>query len=212
MADRRKVGQIFNLPVPAGKSVQIDHDGSMAYLIVATAPVSMRGRTKTGTQAYSQYVQGQGFQDTEFTSVEILNNQTFSVVVSVWIGYSSFVDHTLIINNQSIAQVVNPTYPSPGSSPQTNVNILDLSGGTFYDINGGKWLALYRVMILISNLDGGVVLLVQKSGGTGASPAILAVQPLTDRAIPVSGNYTLNNGGANLNCIVSEIYAAIPSM
>jgi len=54
-------------------------------------------------------------------------------------------------------------------------------------------------------------LLVQKSGGTGASPAILAVQPLTDRAIPVSGNYTLNNGGAAVNAIVSEIYAAIPS-
>ena len=207
----KKVGQIFNLPIPAGKSTQIDHPGEMAYLVLTTAPVQMRARSKTGIQTYSTFVQGQGFRDGDFSSVEILNPNSFDVVVSVWVGENNFVDNTLIVNNQQVSQVANPTYPDPGGAPAMNVDIDDLSGNPFTDINGNKWLSLYRVMILISNLDSGVVLLVQKSGGTGSSPAILAVQPLTDRAIPVSGDYTMNNGGANLNCIVSEIYAAIPA-
>lgn len=208
MADLRKVGQVFNQSIPAGKSLQINADGTNAYLIVATAAVQMRARTKTSAQAYSVFSQGTGFKDTEFTSVEILNPTAAAVVISVWVGRASFDDHRLILASQSTPQVAFPTNPAVSA---TTVNINDLSGGPFTDINGGKWLAIARVMILISNLDSGAALLVQKTGGTGASPAILAVQPLTDRAIPVSGNYTLNNGGAAVNAIVSEIYLAIPA-
>jgi hypothetical protein len=209
MADLRKVGQITNLAVPALKSTQINQDGTNAYIIVCSSgTIQMRARTKTSAQAYSTYGAGQGFKDTEFSSVELFNPSNVSVVVSVWVGRASFDDHRLILANQSTPNVAYPTNPTVSA---TNININDLSGGPFDDINGGKWLALYRVMILISNLDSGVVLLVQKSGGTGASPAILAVQAQTDRAIPVSGNYTLNNGGAAVNAIVSEIYAAIPA-
>jgi hypothetical protein len=212
MGDLRKVGQITNLSIPAGKSVQINQDGTNAYVVVCSAAgIEMRARTKVSAQAYSTYGAGQGFKDTEFTSVELFNPSAVPVVVSVWVGRASFDDHRLILANAATPNVARPTYPDPAGAPAANVNINDISGTGFTDINGNLWLALYRVMILISNLDGGVVLLVQESGGTGASPAILAVQPLTDRAIPVSGDYTMNNGGGNLNCIVSEIYAAIPA-
>jgi hypothetical protein len=211
MGNFAKVGQVSNLAIAAGTSQQLNIDGTNCYLLLATSPVNMRARDKVSVQAYSSYTQGTGFEASEFTSVDIQNLNTFDVVVSVWIGRSAFIDKRLILANQETPNVANPTYPDPGSAPATNVDIDDLSGQPFTDIDGNKWLALYRVMILISNLDSGVVLLVQKSGGTGASPAILAVQPLTDRAIPVSGNYTVNNGGGNLNCIVSEIYAAIPA-
>ena len=207
MVNLQKVGQVDNLSIPAGKSVQINRDGTNAYLLVATAPVQMRARIRASAQAYSTFTQGTGFKDTEFTSVEILNPTAAAVVVSVWVGRASFDDHRLILASQATPQVAFPTNPTISA---TTVNINDLSGGGFTDINGNKWLAIARVLILISNLDSGTVLLVQKSGGTGASPAILAVQPLTDRAIPVSGNYTLNAGGGAVNAIVSEIYLAIP--
>ena len=168
----------------------------------------MRARSKLGVQAYSLYTQGTGFENTEFTSVEVQNPTAAPVVVSVWVGRSNFIDRRLILASQATPQVANPTNPTVSA---TTVNINDLSGGSFTDINGKSWLAISRVLILISNLDSGVVLLVQKTGGTGSSAAILAVQPLTDRAIPVSGNYTLNNGGAAVNAIVSEIYLAIPA-
>ena len=208
MADYQKVGQVNNYSIPAGKSVQINQDGTNAYLLVATAAVNMRARSKLGVQAYSLYTQGTGFENTEFTSVEVQNPTAAAVVVSVWVGRSNFIDRRLILASQATPQVANPTNPTVSA---TTVNINDLSGGSFTDINGNSWLAISRVLILISNLDSGVVLLVQKTGGTGSSAAILAVQPLTDRAIPVSGNYTLNNGGAAVNAIVSEIYLAIPA-
>jgi len=210
MADYQKIGQINNLSIPAGQSVQVNQNGSNAYFVVATGAVNLRARTHLSAQAYSLFYQGTGIRDTEFSSVEVQNPNAFSVVISLWVGHAAFDDKRLILNQTATPSVANPTYPDPGSAPSTNVDIADLSGGPFTDINGNLWLALYRVMILISNLDAGVVLLVQKSGGTGASPAILAVQPLTDRAIPVSGDYTINNGGANLNCIISELYASIP--
>ena len=204
----QKVGQVTNLSVPANTSVQINQDGTNAYIVVCSSgTIQMRARTKTSAQAYSTYGAGQGFKDTEFSSVELFNPSSVPVAVSVWVGRASFDDHRLILANQSTPSVAFPTNPTPSA---TSVNIVDLSGGPFTDINGNNWLALYRIMILISNLDSGAVLLVQKTGGTGSSPAILAVQPLTDRAIPLSGNFTLNNGGAAVNAIVSEIYAAIP--
>ena len=208
MADFQKVGQINNLPVKAGASLQVNQNGTNAYLVIATGAVNMRGRTQRSAQAYSLFYQGTGIKDTEFSSIEVQNPNAFDVVISLWVGHAAFDDKRLILNQTATPNVAFSTNPTIAA---TNVNIVDKSGGGFTDINGNKWLALYRVLILISNLDAGVVLLVQKTGGTGASAAILAVQPLTDRAIPVSGNYTLNNGGGVVNAIVSEIYAAIPA-
>lgn len=211
MADFQKVGQINNLSVPAGTSVQVNQNGTNAYLVIATGAVNMRCRTQKSAQAYSTFYQGTGIRDTDFSSIEVQNPNAFAVVISLWVGHAAFDDKRLILNQTATPNVAYGTYKNPAGSPAATVNIVDKSGGGFTDLNGNAWLALYRVMILISNLDSGVVLLVQKTGGTGASDAILAVQPLTDRAIPVSGDFTLNNGGGNLNCIVSEIYAAIPA-
>ena len=96
MAKTVPVGQIFHEVIPAGKSKQFNADGTNCYLLAASASVNIRGRTKTGNQAYSTYSAGTGFKDTEFTSVDVLNPNSFSVTVSVWIGTSAIDDHRLI--------------------------------------------------------------------------------------------------------------------
>jgi hypothetical protein len=63
---------------------------------------------------------------------------------------------------------------------------------------------------MISNTDTGVTLLLQESGSVVANgPAILAIPPETSIRYDTSGDYSLNNGGAVINAIVSEIYSVI---
>lgn len=210
MTSLQKVGQAFPLNIPAGQSVQVNANGTNAYLIVSTAPVNLRARRQQSVQAYSLYAQGTGFEQTEFSSVEIQNPNSAAVVCLLWVGTSNFIDKRLILNTQTIQQVAFPTYKTANSAAAVAIN--DLSGGPFTDINGNKWLAISRVAIIVCNVDTGVTLLLQKSGAaTSSGPAVAAIYPLTSLNLPVSGNYSLSVGGGNINVIVSEIYLAIPA-
>lgn len=203
-----KVGQLTPVPIAKGQSTTISGYGTSAYIVIATAPVNVRTRGKAGTSAYTLLTQGTGIKDTEFDAVDLQNPNNIPIVVQVWTGISNYIDNRLIIANQSIPQVVRPTYPTASSAATVNFN--DISGGSFTDINGKVWLALYRIAILIFNVDSGTTYLLQKAGATGpAAPAIAAIYPLTSLNLPISGDYVLNIGGPNVNVIGSEIYSAI---
>ena len=206
-------GQIFNIPIAAGQTFTQPGAGTRAYLVLATAPVNMRARGAAfGTATYSLYSEGQGFQDTRrdavlFDVVDIQNPNSVPVVVSLWIGSSTFIDNRLILANATIPNVVKPTYPVPGAAMA--IQIPDISGAPFTDINGKNWLALYRIAILVFNTSNADVYFVQKSGATALNQgSIGAVQPLTPVRFDVQGDYTIHQN-ANINAIVSEIYAAI---
>jgi hypothetical protein len=212
---RNSGGQSFNIALLAGQTITQPGGGTRAYLLIATAPVNMRARgTLYGTDAYTTYQVGQGISKAgdnaiPFDVVDIQNPNNIPVVISVWIGYSDFIDNRLILANASIPQVVNPTYPVPGAA--LAVQIPDLTGGGFVDVNGKPWLALYRVAILVFNLDHADVYFVQKYGAVNAGdPSVGAVQPLTPVRFDFSGDYTIQQAAA-INAIVSEIYAAIPA-
>jgi hypothetical protein len=200
----------FTNSIPAGKSLQIPADGTMFYFRTSTGTLSVR----PNGGAYSDYNQGEGLSldlDNTFTLVDIKNNNAFAVVFEVVIGFQGFIDNKLILANTLYPSVAYPTYPTPNAA--THVDITDLSGGAFTDINGGNWYALQREYMLISNVDSGVVLLVQKASSTTSSDlAISAVQPLQTHRLDLSGNYRLHLGGANINAIVSEVYNVIPAV
>lgn len=205
-----KVGQAFALNIAPGASTQVNANGTNAYLIVATQQVNLRARRKTSVQAYSLYAQGTGFEETEFSSVEVQNPNATSVNVLLWVGTSNFIDKRLILNTQTIQQVACPTYQTASSAAAVAFN--DLSGGSFTDINDKKWLAISRISIIICNVDSGVTLLLQKAGSAVANgPAVAAIYPLTSLNYPASGNYSLSVGGGNINAIASEIYLAFPA-
>jgi hypothetical protein len=193
--------------IPAGGSKQFAAPGTQFYLMFTTAPLQIRPSAGT----FNTYAVGQGLQLTEenaFNSVEFKNTTANAVVFQIFIGFDNFIDNTLIVNTVTNPSVAYPTYSTPSAA--ASVAITDKSGTPFSDINGGSWYAVNRVAIVISNVDSGVTLLLQKANSVIASgPAIVAIFPLTSIRLDVSGNYVLHLGGANINAIVSELYQAI---
>lgn len=211
---RNRTSQTYNISVPAavngvaGSFVQ-SCTGTQFYVLYTSAAISVR----PSKGSYNSYLIGQGLQlddENAFTTLEFQNTTANPIVVSVFVGWQEFIDKTLIISQTTNPQVVNPTYPT--ASAAAFVDIPDLSGATFTDINGKKWIAINRVAIQIFNTDTGSTYLVQVFGSRVANgKAIAAVFPQTAVRLDVSGGYTLATGGGNVNVIVSEIYNAIPS-
>lgn len=198
-------GRTINLVVPAGQTIRAMSAGTQFYFFIATAPINAR---PVGGD-FVLYQQGTGLNaGVQFAYVELQNPNQVPVVVSIFIGYGSFIDNRLILVNQVQPQIAYPTCSAANSRTQININ--DLSGGSFYDINGNEWLAVQRTCIIVFNADSGVTLLLQQAGSAVANgPAVGIIQPLTNIRFDFGGNYTLSVGGGNINAIVSEIYSAI---
>lgn len=196
-----------NIILP-GQTLPIPGSGTQFYLRTASAVLSIR----PSGGIFSDYVQGEGLQcdlDNTFFKLDVKNNNAFNVVFELFIGFQGFIDNKLILANQLYPQIIFPTYPIPSAA--AIVDIVDLSGSPFVDINGGKWYALSRIAIIICNTDNGTTLLLQKAGSVISNgPAVAAIQPVTNARFDWSGNFRLNVGGGNINAIVSEIYQAIP--
>lgn len=194
--------------VPAGGSLTLPVNGSTFYLQVATGQLQIR----PAGGVFAPYSQGTGLNllaENAFDRIDVTNNNAYSVVFQLFIGFDGFIDNRLILDTSLTQTVVYPTYPKP--SVAAAVAITDKSGSAFTDINGNQWLAIQRQAIVICNTDSGVTLLLQESETTTSNDdAIAAIYPVTSLTLPISGNYALNIGGGNVNAIVSELYLAIP--
>lgn len=203
-----QASRIIATSIAAGATIPFAVAGTQFYLAAASAAVNIR---QHGGEFVS-YVQGTGLQVKQgkaFDSMEVSNPHAFPVVIQLFVGFDGFIDNRVFNVSQTTPSVAFPTYKTATSAPA--VAITDLSGQGFFDINGVAWLALARIAIVISNLDTGVTVLVQATGAlTSSGPAIAAVFPLTSWVEGLSGNYSLNVGGGNINCLVHEIYQAIP--
>jgi hypothetical protein len=198
-------GRILNMSIPAGQTQRAVGSGLQFYLVVATASVNIR---PLGGD-FVNYPQGTGLNVAKsFAYLEIQNPNAFPVVVSVWVGNDDFIDKRLILANSQTPSIAFPTYPIPGVG--TFVNIVDLSGGSFLDINGVQWLALFRESIIISNLTSGSTYKLSGFSPVGADTgtAIGMIPPGLPVRYDVSGNYTIPVGAAP-QLLVSEIYSSI---
>lgn len=204
-------GRLLNYALTAagtpGATQRATAQGTQAYFVVATAPVNAR---PLGGD-FVTYSQGTGINaQNPFDWVELQNFQPYPIVVSIWVGFDNFIDRRLILANAQTPDVIYPTYPVPNAA--TFVNIVDLSGGAFKDVNGTQWLALYRKSILIFNLDTGNTYKLGGYSPTGADVgkyvAAISPAPLPIR-LDIAGNYTYQTGGGNVNAIVSEVYSSI---
>lgn len=208
-----KTSQILSNGVLAGKTIPLPITGTTFYVTASSGPIEIRPHSKSGPGSWAQYTPGTGLdvlEENAFSMLEVRNpNAAAPVVFQMFIGWDQFIDKRLILAIAQTPQVVFPTYPVASAAP--NVDIVDLSGQAFTDINGNEWYALYRVAILVSNPDTGVTFNVQHAGSVIAGgPAIISVPPQTAVRLDIAGDYSLNLGGSNINALVSEIYAAIP--
>jgi hypothetical protein len=199
-------GRIVNLPLAAGATTRVNNKGTKAYLVVATAGVQMRPiGGQVGVGDFNLYSQGTGFNAVDvFDTVEFFNSNAIAIVISVWIGFDNFIDNRLILANATLQNIAYPTQPTPTGSP---IQIPDLSGGSFLDLNVVKWLPLFRQAIIINNLGTSAVLLQAYGAATSSGPAVLVAPPGLPIAHNAGGNYAVV-GGSN-TVIVSEIYQAI---
>ena len=81
------------------------------------------------------------------------NPNTVPIVVQIWTGVSQFVDNRLLIANQSIPQVVYPTYPKANTAAA--VNFVKVSGSQFADINGNLSDSYFIVAVVLLNINEG---------------------------------------------------------
>lgn len=201
--------QINNL-IPAGGTLPLPVSGVNFYLLLASAAVKIR---PSGGN-FDEYTTGTGLNldpANAFELLEIRNDNSFAVAFSIFVGWDSYDDRRLILAQQQTPQVAYPTYPVASAAAVITIN--DLSGTLITDINLRQWYAIYRVAMLFFNPDTGVTFNVQKSGSiVPGGPAVGVVYPLTSLRLDFSGNYIVNLGGANINAIVSEIYACIPKL
>ena len=132
--------------VPANSTLNLPASGTQFYLTAASAPISIRPDTGIG----NLYSQGTGMQldlVNTFSILEITNDNAFAVSFQIFVGFDQFIDKRLYLLDSQQPQVVNPTYPVPNAA--NVINIPDLSGQAFTDINGGKWLAVARSSIIV---------------------------------------------------------------
>lgn len=202
-----QASRIIATSIAANTTIPFAVAGTQFYLAAASAAVLVR---QHGGEFVS-YVQGTGLQVKQgkaFDAIEVSNPHAYPIAIQLFVGFDGFIDNRVFNNSLTTPAIAFPTYKQASSAPA--VAITDLSGQGFFDVNGVAWLALSRIAIVISNLDTGVTVLVQKSGAVTANgDAIAAVFPLTSWQEPLSGNYSLNVGGGNINCLVHEIYQAI---
>lgn len=208
---RAKASQVITNVVAANSTLPLKVSGSSYYVLTTSAAINIRPSAAGSVGIFDSHSTGTGKKVGDvnaFDMLEIQNNLAFPVVFSIFVGWDDYIDKRLIVATDINPQVIYPTYPTPNAAAVVNIN--DLSGQTFTDINGNKWYALNRVAILVFNPDTGVTLLLQKAGSVvGNGPAVGIIYPQTSLRIDASGNYCLQLGGANINAVVSEIYNAV---
>lgn len=194
--------------IPAGGTLPIPVSGTTFYVTVATAPFNIR----PSGGVFNTYDVGTGLELEEinsFSLLEVNNPNAFPVVFQLFVGFDKFVDKRLILSQTNLTVVAKPTYDTPNSAAAVAID--DISGQAFTDVNGNEWYAIQRVSIIVSNMDGGIDLLLQESGSVVSNgPAIAGIFAKTSLRLDVAGDYSLSVGGGNINAVVSELYQAIP--
>ena len=91
---RKGNGISVTFSVGAGKSIRQNGFGTNAYLYICSSLVNMRVSGKEyGAGTYSPFGQATGIKTPPFETVEIQNQNAFSVAVQLWIGDDDFIDN-----------------------------------------------------------------------------------------------------------------------
>ncbi len=201
--------QFIRNVVPAGQSVPFPAAGTSFYVTQASSPLLI----KPSGGSFNRYDVGTGLEMANvnaFSTLEVKNDTAGAIAFEIFVGFDGFIDNRVIIAQSLQTMVAFPTYKTASSAAV--VNITDLTGTKFQDINGNYWYAIGREAIYVFNPDAGVTLLLQLATATTASGfAVGVIYPQTSLRYGCAGNYRLSVGGGNINAIVSEIYYAIPT-
>jgi hypothetical protein len=197
-------GTIITTVIQPGTTFALPNSGSNFYFILATAPLACR----PSNGSWNTYSQGTGLRADEenyFTILEVRNDATVAVVFSLFIGFGGYIDNRLITSGDIIQNILFPTYDGV-TAGANNVAIPDRAGQQFLDSNGLLWLAVERRALQIFNNSTGVTIQLKNDAGT---QNVALVFPQTGITLPMAGDFRITPPSANVDGIVSEIYAAV---
>jgi hypothetical protein len=200
-----RVGTTINSYLAPGATSQYPVAGDRFYVRASSAAINIRPTN----DSFDQYTPGTGKvvdPSNLFRMIEVMNPSANPVSFSIFVGFGDFIDHRLIIEQDTVSQIQVPVY-SPTPPAAGPINIPDLSGGVITDQNGVQWLALSRVAFYVDNLDTVSNLVLQNSDSDGTSQGIIF--PATTRTFLGAGDFTLKNGSATINAGVQALYSAI---
>ncbi len=195
--------------VPAGQTVPFPVTGTFFYVTAASGTIQIK--PSGGDFTPYDVGTGLGFDGVNaFSQLEVKNPSAVNAVAfEIIYGYDTFIDNRVIVASNITTVVAKPTAPAAGA---VAINMPDISGQQFADINGKLWYAIAREGIYVFNTDGATTYLIQQFGSVVANgPAVGAVYPLTTLRLGLAGDYCMNTGGGAINAIVSELYFAIPT-
>lgn len=208
-----QASKIWNVSIPAATGstpgyLVLAATGTQFFVVIASAAVQIRvpnGQYNSFT-TNSKLVLKQSF-----SGLEIQNTNDFPVALSLFVGWDDYSQYSFSLQNPQTANVTKATSPDPQT--EEVIAIEDLSGQAFTAADGSSWIAVSRVIVLISNVDASQGLWLQGglSGNTNAGGVLFipAGQSLQHQS---GGNFFLTiNDSTSVNAAVSEIYVAIPA-
>lgn len=192
--------------IPAGGTLQIPAAGNEFYVTVTTGTIQIQPDNGVA----NPYDSGTGLQldlSNSFSLLQVKNNNAFAVVFQIFVGFDTFIDRRLYINQNLTPQITIPTVALSGS---TIVLIPDL-GGSQQTVDGVKWNLIQRTSVLVGNADTGATYILQRktSPVTSAPFPGFPVYPLTSLNVQSTGDFSMSAGGGPMNVYIFETYSAL---
>lgn len=198
-----RTSQIVTSIIPANTTFPIFQTGDNFYFVVSTGVL----KVKPNNGSENEYVQGTGVLVDDlniFKNIQIRNDNAFPVVFRIFVGFGNYIDNRLIVFDPTVFNAVYSTYGIVNSAP--DVLIPDLSGQSFVAADGKVYLALGRKSLFVSNIDTGITYSIQN---VALSKTLLFVFPQTSIVLEWGGDLKIHSPSANINAVVTEVYAAI---
>lgn len=195
--------------IAAGATYPISQNGIVYELTLSTGRIGIKNSGSKFNGQFNILPVGIQPEVPPFEKLQLKNIEDYPVVFSILISDKPFKNNQIIIGSSTQPNVTNPTYPLSGESL---ILIPDLTGQSFVDLDGNKWLAIFRQTIIVSNPDGAADYVLQPT----INPVTTAPFPgysclhATCTNIPSAGDFSMSAGGGPMNVTVMEIYSAIP--
>jgi hypothetical protein len=186
----------------AGATLQMPVAGDRFFYDVGTGPLLIR----PDTQHENQYFPGMGLQYNEqqeaFSNLQIANPNSHAVYFIIFAGFDNLDDRRTFYPSLQFKQIVNSVFDYTVDAFDASIAVPDLSG-TVLTYNGVQYYAVNRQLLYAASTSNDYGLYIKNAAGT----RILWPVPKNQGAqIPLTGDLTIEHGGADAQPIISELY------
>lgn len=197
--------QVINLPIP----------GAEFYFPALSGQIKAAVIGSFGKDVSNPYYAGTGlkfdienaFSAIELENPDLVNNLFFQMVA----GFDNYIDNRLTFPSIQYKQISKQAYWY-GTTPLTNVPIVDISGTLFTADDGLQYYAVNRQQITFFNVSDDTEFWFVTNVAENKWEAIIASH--TTIQLPMSGNFhvTQDTDGSVVQGLISEIYNCLPKV